>query len=196
MPTWQLDPAHSSIEFAVRHMMVSNVRGRFRDFSLKVDFDPEFLELGHVEATVLAASIDTGETQRDGHLRSADFLDAATFPNLTFMSTGVRRRGPTEFNLDGTLTIRDQTRPVTFFVDYHGEAANLQGGRSTGFSARAKIKRSEWGLTWNAALEAGGVVVGDEIKVELEFELVTAAPERVAEVAPDTAGEPVPAAAP
>lgn len=180
MTPWQLDPTHSTIQFSVRHLMVSNVRGSFRDFNLEVMFDPEHPELGSVVATVVAASIDTGEKQRDGHLRSPDFLDVERFPVLTFRSTAVEARGGDAFALTGDLTMHGVTRPVVFDAEYMGEAANPQGGRSAGLSARGRINRHEWGLAWNVALEAGGLMVGDEISVEVEIELAQAAPAEAA----------------
>lgn len=172
MTAWQLDPAHSSVQFSTRHMMASNVRGRFRGFSVDVDLDPEHPELGHVEAVVQAATVDTRMEPRDVHLRSADFLDAVAFPTLTFKSTGVEPRGDDAFALHGDLTVRGRTMPVTFDVEYLGETVNLQGGLSTGFTASTRISRRAWGLTWNVSLEAGGMLVGDEIKVEVDLELV------------------------
>jgi polyisoprenoid-binding protein YceI len=176
MAPWQLDPVHSAIQFSARHMMVSNVRGSFRDFSLEVVFDPEHPELGSVVATVVAASIDTGQAQRDAHLRSPDFLDAEQFPTLTFRSTGVEARSGDTFALKGELTMHGVTLPVVFDAEYVGEVANPQGGRSAGLSARGRIKRHDWGLAWNVGLEAGGLMVSDEIKVEVEVELTQAAP--------------------
>jgi len=176
MTPWQLDPTHSTIQFSARHMMVSNVHGSFRDFSLDVVFDPEHPELGSVAVSVAAASIDTGQAQRDAHLRSPDFLDAEQFPTLTFRSTGVEARGGNAFALKGELTMHGVTRPVVFDAEFAGEVANPQGGRSAGLSARGRIKRHEWGLAWNVGLEAGGLMVGDEIKVEVEVELTQAAP--------------------
>jgi polyisoprenoid-binding protein YceI len=145
--------------------MVSNVRGTFRDFSFDVDFDPEHAEEGRVQAVVQAASIDTGAAARDAHLRSADFLDAERSPTLTFRSTTVEPRSADGYRLHGELTIRGETRPVVLEAEYLGVAHNLQGGTSAGFSAHARISRKEWGLTWNMGLEAGGLVVSDEIRV-------------------------------
>ena len=176
MTPWRLDPAHSTIQFSVRHLMVSNVRGSFHDFSLEAEFDPKHPELGSVVATVVTKSVDTGQEQRDAHLRSADFLDAEQFPTLTFRSTAVEARGGDAFTLKGELTMHGVTKPVAFEAEYMGEVANPQGGRSAGLSARGRIKRSEWGLSWNVGLEAGGLMVGDEIKVEVELELTQAAP--------------------
>jgi polyisoprenoid-binding protein YceI len=180
MSRWQLDPVHSSVQFSARHMMVSNVRGVFRDFSLDVDFDPEHPADGRVEAVIQAASIDTGAAARDAHLRSADFLDAERFPTLTFRSTTVEPRSGDEYRLHGELTNRGETRPVVLEAEYLGVAHNLQGGTSAGFSAHTKLSRKEWGLTWNMGLEAGGLVVGDEIRVDIDLELLSPVPEQAA----------------
>jgi polyisoprenoid-binding protein YceI len=176
MTPWQLDPTHSTIQFSVRHLMVSNVRGSFRDFGLEVAFDPEHPELGSVVATVVTKSIDTGQAQRDAHLCSPDFLDAEQFPTLIFRTTAVEPRGGNAFALKGELTMHGVTKPVVFDAEYIGAVANPQGGRSAGLSARGRVKRSEWGLTWNVGLEAGGLMVGDEIKIEVDLELAQAAP--------------------
>jgi polyisoprenoid-binding protein YceI len=175
MTPWKLDPTHSTIQFSVRHLMVSNVRGSFRDFDLELVFDPEHPELGSVVATIATKSIDTGQPQRDAHLCSADFLDAEQYPALLFRSTGVTARGGDAFELRGDLTMHGVTKPVVLEAEYVGEVANPQGGRTAGISAHGKIKRHEWGLVWNVGLEAGGMMVGDEIKVELELELTQAA---------------------
>ena len=176
MTPWMLDPAHSTISFSTRHMMVSKVHGSFRRFTMEVEFDPEHPEQGRVTATAEASSIDTGEEQRDTHLRSADFLDAEGFPTLVFTSTAVEARDNDQYALSGELTIRGVTRPVTFDAEFVGAVANAQGGRSAGFSASATLQRHEWGLTWNMGLEAGGLVVSDEVRVDVDIELVQAAP--------------------
>jgi polyisoprenoid-binding protein YceI len=175
MATWGLDPVHSSVQFSARHMMVTNVRGQFRDFAVDVDFDPQHPEQGHVRATIQAASIDTGMEQRDQHLRSADFLDVATHPTLAFSSTGISRSGDDRFHIQGDLTIRGETRPVVLDVEYLGVAKNLQGGTSAGFTARTKISRKDWGLTWNVGLESGGWLVSDDVRIEIDLELLSAA---------------------
>ncbi len=180
MATWQLDPVHSSVQFSARHMMVSNVRGKFRDFTIDVEFDPERPEQGRVRASIQAASIDTSMEQRDAHLRSADFFDAEQYPTLTFTSTGVESGGNDTFRLHGDLTIRGETRPVTLDVEYLGAARNLQGGLSAGFTAHTRISRKDWGLTWNVGLETGGWLVGDEVRVEIDLELLSAAAEKPA----------------
>jgi polyisoprenoid-binding protein YceI len=176
MTAWMLDPTHSTIGFSTRHMMVSKVRGSFRRFTMDVEFDPEHPEQGRVTAVAEASSIDTGQEQRDAHLRSADFLDAEAFPTLVFTSTGVEAGEHGEYKLNGDLTIRGVTRPVTFDAEFVGDVANAQGGRSAGFSASAKLRRQDWGLTWNMGLEAGGLVVSDEVSVDVDVELVLAAP--------------------
>ncbi len=183
MAKWQLDPVHSTVQFSARHMMVTNVRGKFRDFSVDVDFDPAHPEQGRVQAVIQATSIDTGMEQRDQHLRSADFLDAEHYPALTFTGTRVERVGDDRFRLHGDLTIRGATRPVALEVEYMGVATNLQGGLSAGFTAHTKISRKEWGLNWNVGLEAGGWLVSDEVRVEIDLELVSAASEKAGDEA-------------
>ena len=180
MSRWQLDPVHSSVQFSARHMMVSNVRGTFRDLSLDVEFDPEHPEQGRVEAVIQAASIDTGSEQRDAHLRSGDFLDAERFPTIAFRSTKVERVAGAEYRLHGGLTIRGETRPVVLQGEYLGVARNLQGGSSAGFEAHTTVSRRDWGLTWNMGLEAGGWLVGDEVRIDIDLELLSPAAESTA----------------
>ena len=175
MTLWRLDTSHSSIGFSARHMMVGTVRGSFHTFRLDVEFDPQHPEMGHVKAVVQAATIDTGEAQRDTHLRSEEFLAAEQFPTILFTSTHVDQRGDGAFGLHGDLTIRGGTRPVVFDVTYLGDVANPQGGRSAGLTARGRISRSEFGLAWNVSLDAGGVLVSDEVQIEIDIELVQAA---------------------
>ena len=171
MGNWDFDPAHSTMGFSIRHMMVTNVHGTFRDFAVDATFDPASPTLGHVVATIQAASIDTGQDARDTHLRSADFLDVEHFPTITFTSTGIDHRQDNEYRLRGDLTIHGQTRAVVFDAEYLGDAVQPQGGRSAGFTAHGKIRRSDFGLTWNMGMEAGGVVVADEFKFEIDLEL-------------------------
>jgi len=180
MSHWQLDSVHSSVQFSARHMMVSNVRGTFRDFSADVDFDPARPAEGHVEAVIQAASIDTGSEARDAHLRSGDFLDAERYPTLTFRSTAVEPLSGDDSRLHGELTIRGETRPVVLDGQYLGAAHNLQGGTSLGFSAHGRISRRDWGLTWNMGLEAGGWAVSDEIRIDIDLELLSPAAEMTA----------------
>jgi polyisoprenoid-binding protein YceI len=173
MNTWTFDPAHSQIEFAVKHMMVTTVRGQFRRFSVDVEFDEENPERSSVAAHIEASSIDTGMEARDAHLRSADFFDAEAFPDLSFRSTNIAAAGG-DYRIDGDLTIKGVTRPVTLDAEIGGVVPNLQGGRRAAFSATTKISRKAWGLTWNVALESGGFLVGDDIRISLEIAAVQA----------------------
>jgi polyisoprenoid-binding protein YceI len=170
--TWQLDPAHTEINFSVRHMMISKVRGSFESFSGAVNFNPEDLAQGSIEVSIDATSINTRNEQRDGHLKSADFLDAETYPNIIFKSTGATLNGADSGQLIGDLTIRDVTKPVTMDVEYAGSAKSPWGLTSAGFSATTKINRKDWGLEWNQALETGGVLVGEELTISIEAELI------------------------
>jgi polyisoprenoid-binding protein YceI len=173
MSTWDLDPAHSEIEFAVRHMMVTTVRGQFRKFAVATNFDEAHPELSSVEAHIDASSIDTGMDARDTHLRSADFFDTAKYPELAFRSTRIERDGD-DYKINGDLTIHGQTRPVTLDAEIGGVVPDMRGGRRAGFSASTRISRKEWGLTWNGALESGGVLVGDEVKITMDVAIVQA----------------------
>jgi polyisoprenoid-binding protein YceI len=173
MGNWDLDPAHSEIEFAVRHMMVTTVRGQFHKFAVTTNFDEANPELSTVEAHIDASSIDTGMDARDTHLRSVDFLDAAKYPELVFRSTGIKKVGD-DYTIDGELTMHGQTRPVTLDTEIGGIVPDMQGGRRAGFSASTKISRKAWGLIWNGALESGGVLVGDEVKITMDLAVVQA----------------------
>ena len=171
LTTWTIDPSHSNVEFAVRHLMISTVKGRFGEVSGTVVADPASPTTGKVDITIGVASVDTREAQRDAHLRSADFFDAENFPSMTFRSTRIEGQGD-RFKVAGDLTIRGVSRPVVLDVTSEGVGKDPWGGERAGFSAVTRIKRSEFGLTWNQALETGGVVVGDEIKISLDVELV------------------------
>ncbi|HET7769956.1 MAG TPA: YceI family protein [Chloroflexota bacterium] len=170
--TWQIDPAHTHAEFAVRHMMVATAKGRFADVSGTITLDESNPANSSVEATIPVASIDTKQSDRDAHLRSADFFDAENHPNLTFRSTRVEPRGENEFIAYGELTIRGITREVALEGEYLGTGKSPYGFTVAGFSARTKINRKDYGLNWNAALETGGVLVGDEVKISLEVEAI------------------------
>jgi polyisoprenoid-binding protein YceI len=173
--TWTIDPAHSSVEFAVRHLMITTVRGRFTGVKGTVTLDEADPAKSAVEVVIDAASIDTREPQRDTHLRSADFFDVETFPTLTFRSTKLDGGLGEPFTLAGDLTIHGVTRPVVLDVEPEGRIKDAWGGIRSGFTATTKIKRSEFGLTWNQLLEAGGVTVSDEVKISLDVQLVNAA---------------------
>ena len=172
LTTWNIDAAHSNVEFAVRHLMISTVKGRFTDVTGWVRSDDEDPAKGEVEIRIGVGSIDTREPQRDTHLRSADFFDAETFPAITFKSRRIDGvRGDT-FKLVGDLTIRGVSREVALDVTSEGRGKDPWGGERAGFSATTKIKRSDFGLTWNQLLETGGVAVGDEVKIAIDVELV------------------------
>ncbi|MDP2937582.1 MAG: YceI family protein [Dehalococcoidia bacterium] len=170
--TWKIDPAHSQIQFSVRHMMISNVRGRFEDFTGAVEFDEEDPARSSVEVQIEAASINTKEPQRDTHLRSPDFLDAEKFPQLRYKSRRVEMIDASHGRMIGDLTIRDLAREVVLDVEYAGKAKSPWGTVSAGFSATAKLSRKDWGLTYNSPLETGGFLVGDQVNISIELELI------------------------
>ena len=178
--TWNLDPAHSSVIVSARHMMITTVRGTLKLADATIDFDPEHPERSSVEARIDAASIDTGVEQRDAHLRSPDFLDVQQFPHIVFRSTRIEPSGEA-YVMDGDLTIRGVTRPVRMDAEITGVVADWQGGERAAFSARTKIDREDWGLSWNVALEAGGWLVGREFGVEIELAALRAAGADMAE---------------
>lgn len=171
--SWQIDYTHSQIQFAVRHLMVSTVRGQFDRFSGGIELDEQNPANTKVDALIEAASINSKLLDRDDHLRSPDFLDAERYPYLTFKSKRVELVDDRHAHLIGDLTIRDVTREVTLDVTYHGQVKNPFGDfLSAGFSAQTNINRKDWGLTWNALMETGGVVVGDEINITIDLEMV------------------------
>ena len=169
--TWVIDSAHSQIQFSVRHMMISNARGRFEKFTGNVNFNEEHPELSTVDVEIEAASINTREAKRDDHLRSPDFLNAAEFPTLTFKSKRVEVVDKGHGKIYGDLTIRGVTHEAVLDVEYAGQS-QMWGNTSAGFSAETKINRKDWGLSWNMAVETGGVLVGDEIKISIDVEIV------------------------
>ncbi len=169
---WVVDPSHSNVEFVVRHMMVSKVRGRFNTFSGEVEIAENIAD-STVTATIETGSVDTRDETRDGHLKSADFFDAETFPTMKFVSTSLTSKG-NDYTLTGNLTVKDVTKPVSFDLEFNGTGPDPYGGVRAGFSASTKISRKEFGLTWNALLETGGAVVSDEATIHLEVELTKA----------------------
>ena len=171
--TWKLDPAHTGVHFKVRHLMVSNVRGEFENVSGKIVYDEQDLSRSSAEITIDAASINTRVAKRDDHLRSADFLDVANHPHLVFRSTKVEKAGAGKLRMTGDLTIRGVTREVVLEIE--GPTAEIQdpqGNTRVGGSASTKINRSDFGLTWNKGIETGGVVVGKEVEVIIDIEIV------------------------
>jgi polyisoprenoid-binding protein YceI len=178
--TWNLDTTHSNIGFGVRHMVFAKVRGRFATWSGAARLDEQDLTRSSVEVEIDASSIDTGVGDRDKHLRSADFFDVETFPELRFRSTRIDKRGDERYALVGQLTIRDVTREVSLDVEFGGRARDPWGNERLGFVATASVDRKDFGLRWNQALETGGVLVGDRIDIELELQGVRAAAKQAA----------------
>ncbi|MGN6106351.1 MAG: YceI family protein [Kofleriaceae bacterium] len=171
-PTWTIDASHSHAQFTVRHLMISNVKGEFQKLSGTVLYDPARPESLVIQASIDVASLNTREPKRDDHLRSADFFDVASFPTIEFASKQTTRKG-SDLQVVGDLTIRGTTREVTLLVeDITPEQKDPWGNTRIGASASTKIKRSDFGMTWNAVIEAGGVMVGDEVKIHLDVELV------------------------
>jgi polyisoprenoid-binding protein YceI len=177
---WNIDATHSGINFSIRHMVVSKVRGRFAKYTGKVDLDDGDLTRSFVEATIDASSIDTGTPQRDAHLLSPDFFDVETFPELRFRSTRIEKGAGDRYRVVGDLTIRDVTREVSLDVEYGGRAKDPWGNERIGFVATTSLDRKDFGLGWNQLLEAGGVLVGDHVDVELEVQAVKAAAAKAA----------------
>lgn len=170
--TWDFDLSHSSVNFHVRHLMVSKVHGTFHKWGGNLVLDDQDITKSKVDVTIEATSIDTKEEKRDGHLRSADFFDVEKFPQLTFKSTAVKKVSDEELEVTGDLTIRGETKSVVLKVENNGQVKDPWGGTRAGFSAKTSISRKEFGLHWNAVLEAGGVVVGDKIEINLEIEAI------------------------
>jgi len=171
---WNIDTTHSGIQFVARHMVISRVRGSFTRWSGFIMADERRPDEARVEVRVETASVDTREPKRDAHLRSADFFDAERFPEMVFHSTKVERLDDTRLRLTGDLTIRDVTRPVALEAELTGRGKDPWGGERVGFSARASLDRTGFGLLWNQTLETGGVLVGDRIEIEVEIEAVKA----------------------
>lgn len=177
---WNIDPAHSGINFSIRHMVVSKVRGRFAKYTGAIRFDEGDLTQSVLEATIDASSIDTGAPQRDEHLRSPDFFDAEKFPELRFRSKRIEKLEDARYRVLGDLTIRDVTREVSLDVEYGGRAKDPWGNERIGFVAKAALDRKDFGLGWNQLLEAGGALVGDRVDIELEVQAVKGAAEQAA----------------
>jgi len=169
--TWEIDPVHSNVSFVVRHMVVAKVRGKFAKFSGTIEVAENHQD-SKVEATIDAASIDTSEPNRDAHIRSADFLDVAHYPVITFSALGPIHKSGTRFTLSGDLTIRGVTKPVTLEAEYLGVITHPQMGTRMGLSATGEINKDDFGVLYNAALETGGFVLGKTIRLELEVEAV------------------------
>jgi polyisoprenoid-binding protein YceI len=175
LTTWKLDPAHSAAEFKVKHMMISNVKGSFSGLTGTLIEHQTDSTLSSVEASIDLATVNTGDAQRDGHLKSADFFDIEKFPTMTFKSTEVKHKGEAEYAVTGDLTLHGVTRPVTFAVE--GPSApgkDPWGNTRIGLSATTKINRKDFGLAWNSALETGGVLVGEDVAITLDVQFIKA----------------------
>ena len=173
---WQIDPSHSQVAFSVKHLAISTVRGRFSLVSGAIELDDKNLANSTVEVVIQTASIDTRDEKRDGHLRSADFFDVDTYPTATFKSTSITANGDEEFKVTGNLTLHGVTKEETFDVTYNGQAKSPFGFTVAAFTGYATVNRKDYGLNWNVALEAGGVMVSDKVKLELEIEAIQQQP--------------------
>lgn len=170
--TWAIDPAHTTVEFSVKHMMVSTTKGRFSGVSGTLVIDEQDPTRSHAEVTIEASTVDTHEERRDTHLRSADFFNVEVHPQITFKSTRIVPESATEYKVYGELTILGVSREVVLKTEYNGQNKTPWGTEVIGFTAETKISRKDWGLTYNAALETGGWLVGDDIKIHLEVEAI------------------------
>lgn len=172
---WTLDPAHSSIQFAVKHMVIATARGTFKDYDIAADVDPANFAAANATVTIKAQSLDTNNSDRDAHLRSPDFFDVENHPNITFITKKIEPRGGQDYRIVGDLTIRGITKEVALDGEVSGPAKDPWGNQRLGLSANGKLNRKEFGLNWNVALEAGGFLVGEDVKLNIEAELVQAA---------------------
>jgi polyisoprenoid-binding protein YceI len=168
---WAIDPMHSEVQFKVKHLVISTVSGFFKSFSGTVEAGDEDFSDAKIEFSIDIDSLDTTQTQRDEHLKSAEFFDAATYPHITFKSTSFTKTGDDEYTLKGDLTIKGVTKPVTLDVEYGGSAADFYGNTKAGFEVTGKINRKEFGLTWDGVTEAGSIVVGEDIKLTINAQL-------------------------
>lgn len=169
--SWNVDTSHATVGFSVRHMMVSRVSGEFQDFEAEVDLDPDNLEDSHVRAVIDAGSIDTGDEDRDDHLKSDDFFGVEEYPTIEFESTEIDSNGDGEVEVTGDLTIRDETRTVTLTGEQRGPAEDPWGSLVVGYSLEGEVDRESFGLTWNQALETGGMLVGNDVALDIEAEV-------------------------
>ena len=170
--TWDLDPAHTRLGFAARHAMVATVRGSFGIFSGVIQIDQTDPSKASAEVEIDAASLSTGTEQRDQHLRSGDFLDVENFPTITFRSTSAEEVDSDTYKLVGDLTIKDKSHPVTLELDFQGSSPDPFGNTRAGFEGKTTVNRKDWGLTWNVAIEGGGILVGEKVKLELDVSAI------------------------
>ncbi|MFO1443805.1 YceI family protein [Bacillus sp. Bva_UNVM-123] len=171
---WAIDPTHSSVDFSIKHMMIANVKGTFNSFDAQIEANPEDLTSASIEFKVDLSSIDTRNVDRDNHLRSADFFDVENNPTMTFNATSIESKGDGEYDVKGDLSLHGVTQKETFTVTYEGSGKDPWGNEKAGFTVEGAIKRSDYGLTWNSALETGGVLVGDKVKISLDIQAAKA----------------------
>lgn len=171
---WVLEPTHSELQFKVRHMMISNVTGHFTQFDASVETEEDDFSTAKISFTAQVDSLSTNNEQRDGHLKSPDFFDAASHPELSFQSTSMEKTGSDEYKLHGSLTMRGVTKPVSLDVEFGGVVKDPWGHTRAGFTVNGKVNRKDYGLNWSAVTEAGGVVVGDDVKIHANVEFVQA----------------------
>lgn len=167
---WNVDTAHSSIDFSIRHMMISKVKGTFHEFDATVEADPNDLTTANIQVSIDLASIDTRNEDRDNHLKSADFFEIEKYPKMTFQSTNIVKKSEDEYDFTGDLTLHGVTKPVTLSAKFEGVVKDPWGNEVAGLSAKGKIKRSDFGLTWNNTLETGGILIGDDVNIAIEIE--------------------------
>lgn len=172
LSTWGLDPTHSGVSFTIKHMMFSKVRGSFKSFEASIEADPSDLTTASVSFSVDLASVDTNNADRDNHLKSADFFDVENHPKMTFTAKSIAKNGDGSYAMTGDLSLHGVTKSETFTVEFEGEGKDPWGNTKAAFHAAGTVNRTDYGLKWNAALEAGGFLVGDEVKVEIEVQAV------------------------
>lgn len=170
--TWALDPTHSEVGFKVKHMMFTNVSGKFNNYAVELSNEDDDFSTSEIAFSADINTIDTNNTDRDNHLKSGDFFDAENFPKMTFKSTAIEKKSDSDYSVSGELTIKDVTKPVTLNLEYSGLMKDPWGNIKAGLSIETKINRKDFGLTWNAALETGGVLVGEEVKIFAEIQIV------------------------
>ncbi len=169
---WVIDPTHSEITFKVKHLMITNVKGNFREFTADIQSDGDAWDTAVIDVRINAASVDTGVSDRDAHLRSADFFDVEHHPEIRFTGRSFEKQGDDAYVLHGDMSIRGVTRPVVLEAEYHGMMKDPWGNSKAGFTLEGKISRKDWDLNWNAALEAGGVLVSDDVRILCEVQLL------------------------
>ncbi|WP_111308270.1 YceI family protein [Confluentibacter sediminis] len=169
---WTIDPTHSEIGFKVKHMMFTNVSGKFQEFEATAETEEELFENVNFEFTAKTSSVNTGNPDRDAHLNSGDFFDSENYPEIAFKSTSYKKVSNGAYELKGDLSLKGVSKPVTLNIEFHGTALDPWGNKKAGFGITGKINRKDWGLNWNSALEAGGVLVGEEVKLVIELQFV------------------------